>query len=75
MTVTIEGYDNHSAIQWKIRIGNVVTATTLPDGETVLIRIFEANLIGEKEITLLYTLQLRRCFAGTGDRPILHGVK
>ena len=39
-TVSIGGYDNHSTIQDKIRIGNGVTATNLPDGETVLIRVF-----------------------------------
>ena len=45
-TITISGYDNHHIIQEKYRIGNGVTDTTLPDGETVLNRVFEANLIG-----------------------------
>ena len=44
--VTIAGYDNHRKIQDKIRIGNGVTDKTLPDGETVLIMVFEATLLG-----------------------------
>ena len=45
-TVTISGYDNHRTIKQKTRMGNDVADMTLPDGETVLNRVFEANLIG-----------------------------
>ena len=50
-------------------------ATTLPDGETVLIRIFEATLLGEEANTLLSTLQLRKNVVNIDDRPKRHGGK
>ena len=58
MTFTIAGYDNHCKIQDKIKIGNVVTATTLPDDEIVLISVLEATLLGEKATNLLSTLNM-----------------
>ena len=39
---------------------NSVTAKTLPDDETVLIKLFEATMLGEKANTLLSPLQLRK---------------
>ena len=47
-TVTIAGYDNHRTTQKKIRLVNSVTTTTPPYGETVIIRVFEVTLLGEK---------------------------
>ena len=72
---TIEGYDNHHIIQDKIRIGNGVTVTTLPDGETVLIRVFEATLLGEQANNLLYTLQLHKNWVDIDYRPRRHDGK
>ena len=74
-TVTIAGYDNCKTIQEKIKIGNGVTATTLPDGETILLRVYEATLLGEKANTLLSTLQMRENFVNIDDRPKRHGGK
>ena len=45
-TVTIIGYDNHCKIQNRTRIGNGVTATTLPYDKMVRIKVFEATLLG-----------------------------
>ena len=72
-TVTIAGYDNHRKIQDKTRIGNGVTAKTPPDGETVIIRVFEATLLGEKANTLIFILQLRKKMVAIDDRPRRHG--
>ena len=47
-TFTIAGYDNKRTIKGKTRIGNGVTATTIPDFETVLIRVFEATILEGK---------------------------
>ena len=74
-TVTIKGYDNRRTTQEKIRIVNGVTATTLPDVETVIIRVLEANILGEKANTLLSTLQLRKKLVGIDGRPRRHGKK
>ena len=47
-TATIEGYDTHCKIKEKTRIGNSVTTTTLPYGETVLIRVSKATILRRK---------------------------
>ena len=41
----------------------------------MLIRVFEVNILGEKENTLLSKLQIQENLVGIDDRPSHHGGK
>ena len=74
-TVTITGYHSHCTNQQQTIIVYGVTAKTLPDGETVLIRVFDATILGEKANTLQSKLHLRKKLVDIDDRPRHHGEK
>ena len=57
--VTISGYDQQTN-QDNVRIGSRITATTLPNGKTVLLRAHESTLLGTSGNTLLSEQQITR---------------
>ena len=62
--------DNKST---NVKIGSAITATDLPDGTTILLKINEAALIGEKGSSLLSTMQARDYGTKIHDIPKTQG--
>lgn len=71
--VQIAGYDNSHTIRDNVEIGSAITAVDLPSGETVLLRVNEATLLGEHANSLLSVVQLREANVIVEDTPKRHG--
>ena len=71
-SVNVSGYDNqiHSK---NSKIGSAITAVDLPDETTVLIKINEATLLGEKGNSLLSTIQAEHYGTEINNIPKFRG--
>ena len=72
-TVDIAGYDNKETIRKSVNIGSAITATDLPSGETILLRVNEATILGEDANTLFSTVQMREYGILIDDKARRHG--
>jgi hypothetical protein len=70
--VDITGVTTDSPIQ-DISIGGGTTAVDLPNGETVLIRVNEASILGANAVSLLSVTQMRDYNVLVDDKARRHG--
>ena len=71
--VAITGYDNKESVKNNVKIGSAITAIDLPSGETVLIRVNEATILGEDASTLFSIAQMREHGIFIDDKSRRHG--
>ena len=74
-TVTVVGFDNEKTIKKDVEIGMATTATDLPTGETILLKVNEALLLGNQAPTLFSTIQMRAHSVEVNDVPKIFGGK
>jgi hypothetical protein len=71
--VQIAGYDHQDTIKDNVPIGSGITAIDLPDGETILLKVNEATILGNAAHSLLSVIQLRENGIEVDDKPRRHG--
>jgi hypothetical protein len=71
-TINVVGV-NKKATMKDIKIGGATTATELPTGDTILLRVNEASLLGEDGCSLLSIAQMRENQVIVDEKPKRHG--
>ena len=69
----LAGYDTSSTVKTNIPIGNGITAVDLPNGETILLKVNEATILGPAGHSLLSVVQIREHGIYIDEKPRLHG--
>ena len=73
--VRVTGFENEKTAKNNVPIGTGITAVDLPDDTTVILRVNEATLLGEKANTLLSPTQIRENGHIIDERARKHGGK
>jgi hypothetical protein len=71
--VQVAGYDHQDTAKDNVPIGSGITAIDLPDGETILLTVNEATILGNAAHLLLSVIQLRENGIEVDDKPRRHG--
>ena len=71
--IDVTGHTQHATARRGIPIVCATTATDLPNGETILLKLNETSNLGEHGNTLLSTIQLREHGVEISDVPRRHG--
>ena len=66
--VDVCGFDKSNEVT-DVEIGGGITATDLPDGTTILLKVNEASILGEKGCSLLSISQMRHNQVNVSDIP------
>ena len=72
-TVTITGYNTTTTVSPNVKIGTAITATDLPDGTTILIRVHEGTFLDKNSNSLLSLVQMREHQVEVDDVPRRYG--
>ena len=67
------GYDTSTTVKTNVPIGSGITAIDLPDGETILLKVNEATILGPEGHSLLSVVQIREHGIELDEKPRLHG--
>ena len=59
-TLTIEGYNSGTTTKENVPIGTGLTVVDLPDGESILLQVHEATVLGEIANTLFSEMQMEQ---------------
>ena len=72
-TVTVVGYDKDTTATSDLKVGSGMTATDLPDGETIILEAHESVIMSESGTTLMSVEQMRNHGVIVEDKPHQHG--
>ena len=71
--VQVAGYDQLHTIKDNVPIGSGITAIDLPNGETLLLKVNEATILGNGANSLISVIQLRENGIDVDEKPRRHG--
>ena len=71
--VTVSGFAKTDTEKHNILIGSGITATDLPNGETVLLRLNESTILGKESNSLMSVVQMREHGVIVEDKSRRHG--
>jgi hypothetical protein len=74
-TVSVSGYNPQETVQDNVQVGSAITAVDLPTGETVLVRVNEATMLGPQANSLLSKVQMLHFNVIVEDTAKLFGGK
>ena len=67
-TIDVTGVNQDAPIE-NVKIGGAITATDLPNGETILLKVNEASLLGDQGCTLFSIAQMRENQVEVEEKP------